>query len=352
MDFKTMLNRLFLQEFEYETFPGFVILVGNSERILFKESFGLRSLRPNKEKNEVDTIYDLASLTKVVATTSAIMLLLEMGRLCLYDPVSYYIDEFKEGSKRDIRIFHLLTHSSGLPPYSELWKYLKGEKLLKEILKIQPIYHVEDKIVYSCLNFIILMRIVENITGEKFDEFLEENLFEPLDMKNTLFNPSEDLVYRIAPTSERNGEILRGKVDDELAYYLGGISGNAGLFSCVDDLYNLSRVYLSSGKYLSKQIFSKYTIETFTETILNIEGTKRALGWAVNQPNSFIGDLFTEKAFGHTGFTGTSIVIDPSIDLCVIILSNRVHMHRWKTINNIWNFRRKVHNLAVKSFAS
>jgi len=351
MDFKSIINELFLQEFEHETFPGFVLLIGNSTQVLFKESFGFRSLKPKKEKNKIDTVYDLASLTKIVATTSAVMLLLEMGKLCLYDPVAYYIDEFKKDPKKDIRIFHLLTHSSGLPPYSELWKCFRGKELLEEILKIQPVYPLESKIVYSCLNFIILMKIVENITDKEFSEFLKENLFGPLDMRNTFFNPPKNLIDKIAPTSEREGKVLQGKVDDELAYYLGGVSGNAGLFSCVDDLYNFCRMYLNDGKYLSKQMFSKYTIKTFTETILSIEGTKRALGWTVNQPKSFIGDLFTEKAFGHTGFTGTSIVIDPSIDLCVVMLSNRTHMHRWKTLDNIWNFRRKIHNLAVRNFA-
>ena len=351
MNFKNMVDELFKREFERETFPGFVLLIGNSQRILFKESFGFKALKPVEEENNADTIYDLASLTKVVATTSAVMKLLELGKLCLYDPVAYYVDEFKEDSKKDIRIFHLLTHSSGLPPYLNLWRYLKGDELLKEILKVQPIHPLERKIVYSCLNFIVLMKVVENVTHQKFDEFLKANIFNPLDMENTLFNPCGNNLEKIAPTSEREGKILRGKVDDELAYYLGGVSGNAGLFSCADDLYNLCQMYLNYGKYSSNQIFSKYTIKTFTETIVELEGTKRALGWTVNQPRSFMGDLFTNKAFGHTGFTGTSIVIDNTLNLCVIILSNRTHIHRWKTINNMWDFRRRVHNLAVKYFA-
>ncbi|MDI3473401.1 MAG: serine-type D-Ala-D-Ala carboxypeptidase [Thermotogaceae bacterium] len=352
MTFKNMVEELFKKEFERETIPGFVILVGNSQKVLYKDSFGFKALKPSKEMNDTSTIYDLASLTKVVATTSAVMNLVETGKLCLFDPVAYYVDEFKENDKKDIRIFHLLTHSSGLPPYSELWRYLKGEELLKELLKIQPVYPPESKIVYSCLNFITLMKMVQNITNQRFDEFLYSTIFKPLDMNNTCFNPSEDMLERIAPTSERDGKILRGKVDDELAYYLGGVSGNAGLFSCVDDLYNLCRVYLNDGKHGTEKFFSKHTIRTFTETVVEIDGMKRALGWTINQKRSFIGDLFTDKAFGHTGFTGTSIVIDRSLDLCVIVLSNRTHIHRRETLDNIWDFRRRIHNLVVKTFAN
>ncbi|RKX51664.1 MAG: hypothetical protein DRP50_08500, partial [Thermotoga sp.] len=197
------LYGMFEEEIEAGTFPGAVLLVGDSRSVRFQHAYGYRALKPEREENTVDTIYDLASLTKVIATAPAVMKLIEDGRIRLYDPVKLFIDEFAQEGKQDIRIFHLLTHTSGLPSYSEAWRYAKSKDLLKHINNTKLINPVGEKFVYSCLNFITLMEIVENVAKVKFDEFVKREIFKPIGMVHTTFNPPEEWIPKIAPTSER-----------------------------------------------------------------------------------------------------------------------------------------------------
>ncbi len=341
------LDKIFKDGIESGAFPGAVLLVGDSHSITLQKTFGYRAIRPEKEENSIDTIYDIASMTKVVATTPAIMKLVENGLLRLYDPVSLFIEGYKVDPKNEIRIFHLLTHTSGLPPYSEAWRYSKGKELLESINSIQPINPAGKKFVYSCLNFITLMEIVERITSTPFNEFVKDEIFNPAGMKKTAFNPPVSWKKLIAPTSDRDGKILRGQVDDELAYYIGGVSGNAGLFSDVSDLYSYAKIFLNGGEIDGKKIFSKETIRAFTQERFNDGETRRAFGWDMKGLACSCGDLFSDKAFGHTGFTGTSIWIDPVIDLTVIILTNRVHLSRRENQDMIIRFRPLIHNYIV-----
>jgi len=338
------LDEIFDEAIQNGTFPGGVLLVGNHEKVLFEKSYGTIS-KDSKEPVSIDTIYDLASMTKVTATTPAIMKLVEDGRLRLYDPVSLFLDEFKTEEKKEIRIFHLLTHTSGLPSYSEGWKYAQGQELMKIINSTVPINLVGAKYLYSCLNFITLMEIVEKVTARKFDEFTKSEIFNPLGMVHTTFKPPKN--WQIAPTSERDGKTLCGNVDDELAYYLGGVSGNAGLFSNVRDLYNYAKMYLNHGKHGDRNIFSKETIEAFTFEAFNDGQNRRSLGWDMKGMACSCGDLMTESAFGHTGFTGTSIWIDPQIDIAVILLTNRVNISRRENQDKIIRFRPLFHNYIV-----
>lgn len=330
---------------ENKAFPGGVLLVGNGKEILFERAYGCRALFPKREENSLDTIYDLASLTKVVSTTPAIMKLLEDGEIRLWDPIGKFLKEFSDGKRAQIKIFHLLTHTSGFPPYSNAWKYTKNpEELEEELLKTELSYKTGEDCVYSCLNFIFLKYIVERITNTSFEKYVKENVFDPLNMKDTIFLPKDE--KRVAPTSQRDGKILRGEPDDELAYYQGGVSGNAGLFSTVEDLYKYARSLINQ----DYMIFSPYTIELFTKEHISLEEEKRGLGWVIKSISSSCGDLFSEKSFGHTGYTGTSLWIDPLKKLVVIFLSNRTHLSREKNLEQMIEFRPRLHNLIVKCF--
>jgi CubicO group peptidase (beta-lactamase class C family) len=337
------LDDLFKKGIEDGIFPGAVLLVGDSKEVLFEKAYGYRALTPQKEENNMETVYDLASLTKVVATTPAVMKLVEMGKMRLYDPVKNFVDGFSQ-EKGEVRIWHLLTHTSGLPPYTQAWKYAKGKELLKEINSVSLINPVGKKYVYSCLNFITLMEIVENAVEENFDDFVKREIFEPLQMDSATFNPSIEWKSKVAPTAERDGELLRGRVHDELAYYLGGVSGNAGLFSNAQDLYKYARILLNGGNFEGTKCFSRSTVNTFTQEAFHEGFIRRALGWDMSSPSSSSGDLMSKEAFGHTGFTGTSLWIDPSYDVIVVLLTNRVHVSERGNQEAMIRFRPLLHN--------
>ncbi|MCL4407255.1 MAG: beta-lactamase family protein [Thermotogae bacterium] len=338
------LDEIFDEAIRNGTFPGGVLLIGDHEKVIFEKSYGTLS-KDSKEPVSNDTIYDVASMTKVTATTPAVMKLIEEGRLRLYDPVSLFLDEFKTDEKKEIRIFHLLTHTSGLPSYSEGWKYAQGQELMKIVNSTMPINPVSAKYLYSCLNFITLMEIAEKVTSRKFNEFTKTEIFDPLGMVHTTFKPPKN--WKIAPTSERDGRILCGDVDDELAYYLGGVSGNAGLFSNAVDLYNYAKMYLNHGKNGDRNVFSKETIDAFTREAFSDGQNRRTLGWDMKGLACSCGDLMTDCAFGHTGFTGTSIWMDPQIDIAIILLTNRVNISRRENQDKIIRFRPLVHNYIV-----
>jgi len=343
------IDSLISKYMDYGTFPGGVLLVGTDRDVLLEKTYGYRAVYPEKEMNSIDTIYDLASLTKVVATTPAIMRLLEGGEIRLWDPVKRFLPEFSTGLKQEVRIFHLLTHTSGLPPYSNAWRYAKDSAELKEeLLKTDLSYKTGTNTVYSCLNFIFLGYIIEKITLSSLDKFVKGHIFTPLGMEDTDFLPKD--ISKVAPTCKRDGKILRGEPDDELAYYQGGVSGNAGLFSTAQDLYKYARSYINP----EYSIFSPYTIELFTKEHVSFGEEKKGLGWMIKSINSSCGDLFSEKSFGHTGYTGTSLWIDPVKRLIVIFLSNRTHLSRKvgaldESAERIIEFRPRLHNVIVTS---
>lgn len=328
------VDRIINDGIAQKIYPGAVLVVGLKDVTLYEKTYGTID---GVKKTSVNTIYDLASLTKVIATTTAIMKLFEEGRLSLYDKVGDFIDVERE--KSEITIFELLSHTSGLQPYSDLWRLLRGEDLKQEILKIQPT--CKGKMQYSCLNFITLMSIVEHITGENFDSYIERLL----EIPNTHFNPKD--VENCAPTSEREGKRLKGQPDDELAYYLGGVGGNAGLFSTAKDMHTfVSR--LLEGYYVSKNV-----VDLFTQTIIHepanpsSKENRRHLGWMVPLPGGSAGDFAHEKMFGHTGFTGTSLWITPD-GLHVILLTNKGFYDRWN--EKMQRVRALVHNVVFANF--
>lgn len=309
-------------------YPGCVVLIGRPGEVLYQKAYGTLDF---ERKTKLDTLYDLASLTKVVATTTAVMKLFSEGYLHLHDPIGRFLD--LEKPKSEITVMNLLTHTSGMQPYSELWKYLRGRELLEEVLKIQPVEEHGKRIVYSCLNFITLMAVVEKIANMPFDRFVY-SIFEPLGMKNTRFSPG--FSENTAPTSMRDDKRLIGLPDDELAYYLGGISGNAGLFSNAPDLF----VFMTS--LLTGAIVPLNVVKLFTQKIVEAGGSKRHLGWMCPASGTSSGDMLSEKSFGHSGFTGTTIWCRED-GLFVIFLTNKGFIKRHE--EEIMRIRILLHNV-------
>jgi uncharacterized protein YbbC (DUF1343 family)/CubicO group peptidase (beta-lactamase class C family) len=308
--------------------PGAVILIGSQDKVIYRRAFGNRAIVPKKLPMTVDTIFDLSSLTKVIATTTALMQLVERGKLCLEDTVAEYWPEFKDNGKDSITVRELLTHYSGLGSDLDLKKKWAGYNIaLKEIIAGKPLSPPGTRFIYSDINFIILGELVRRISGQTLDVYCAEHIFKPLGMKDTVFKPSLALHKRIAPTQYRGGKMLWGEVHDPTAYRMGGVSGHAGLFSTADDLSIFAQMLLNGGNSKNLKILSQLTIEKMTtpQTPPN-KMALRGLGWDIDSPfASNRGELFPVGSYGHTGFTGTSIWIDPVSKTYIIVLTNHVH---------------------------
>ncbi len=303
--------------------PGAVILVGHQGRIVYRQAFGFRALKPKKLPMTMDTIFDLASLTKVIATAAAVAQLTEAGKLDLEDPVAKYWPDFKANGKEGITVRELLTHYSGLRPALDSkagWSgYDIGMRMVEEEV---PVFPHGTSFIYSDINFITLAELVSRISGEPFDLYCAEHIFKPLGMADTCFQPSPGLRSRIAPTlyeQRVGGKILWGEVHDPIANAMGGVAGHAGLFSTADDLSTFAQMILDRGSKAGVQILSPPIVE---KIILPQsppdKAPLRGLGWNIDSS-------LAPGSFGHTGFTGTGIWIDPVSNTYVIILTNRVH---------------------------
>jgi uncharacterized protein YbbC (DUF1343 family)/CubicO group peptidase (beta-lactamase class C family) len=308
--------------------PGAVVLIGNHDHVVYRRAFGFRSVKPEKTPMTPDTIFDLASLTKVVATTTAIMQLVENGRIGLEDPVVKYWPAFGKNGKSSITIRQLLTHYSGLRPDLAQYPRWSGYKLsLKKILDERPVASPGSEFIYSDINFEILGELVCRVTGQPLDKYCRKHIFAPLGMKDTFFNPSRLYLHRIAPTEYRQGKMLCGKVQDPTAFSMGGVSGHAGLFSTADDLALFAEMMLHLGRSGNRLIFAPGTIELMT-TPQSPPGKKRlhGLGWDIDPAFMDLeGKPTTNISYGHLGYTGTAIWIDPSTRTYIIVLTNRVH---------------------------
>ena len=310
--------------------PGAVLLVGHDGKVVFRKAYGKRALVPGEEPMTADTIFDCASLTKVVATTSALMELFEEGKFRLNDRVTEYLPPF-QGGKSDITIRNLMTHFSGLRPDLDLDPPWSGyETGIHRALTDKPAGPPGVRFVYSDINFILLGEIVHRLSGEMVSDYARKKVFEPLGMHDTMFLPPERLRPRIAPTETLEpGRPLRGVVHDPTARNMGGIAGHAGLFSTADDLARFCQMMLDRGSWQGSRIFSPLTVRKFTTPQSPADQPiLRGLGWDIDSPYSGErGDLFPIGSYGHTGFTGTSLWIDPSSDTYVILLTNSVHPH-------------------------
>lgn len=322
------------------TTPGAVLLISRDNAVVYRKAYGYRQLVPQKEPMSVNTLFDLASITKPVATATAAMILIDRGHLRLLDRVVDYIPDFapwqeeSNQSFEQIQVIHLLTHTSGLPPYAPVNELKQRfgspapDSLIQYIATVKRHHAPGTAFKYSCLNFITLQRIIETISGQSLKDFCVQNIFEPLGMVNTTFSPGRDGVTDCAATEYlEQKDLLVGMVHDPLArVMMGGVSGNAGLFSTADDLARFTAMMLNDGKFNGKQILSPAAVRAMIRVPRGYEAFGRSLGWDLySDYSSNIGDLFSEQAYGHTGYTGTSLVIDPKSRTTVILLTNRVH---------------------------
>jgi uncharacterized protein YbbC (DUF1343 family) len=317
--------------------PGAVIVAGMGDRVLYRKAFGNRALRPSVEAMTLDTIFDLASLTKVVATTTSMMQLIEDGQIRLADRVSTYFPGFERYGKDRITIRHLMTHMSGLRPDLELEVPFEGkDEAIRRAIEEVPTNPPGERFIYSDINFFLLGSIVEQASGETLDSYTTRHIFEPLGMHDTGFLPPSGLLSRIAPTeaceplawpcSTPGAPMLRGVVHDPTARRMGGYAGHAGLFSTGEDLSIFVRMLLAGGTWNGTRILSPLAVATMTRAIPDTGVARRGLGWDVDTSySSNRGDLLPVGSFGHTGFTGTSMWVDPLTGVWVIFLSNRVH---------------------------
>ncbi len=346
-------------------FPGAQLIIGNNNDVLYSKCYGNFTYDEFSSPVTEESIFDLASVTKVIATTSAIMILYEQQKFNLTDKVSEYIPEFGNNGKENLTILNLLIHNSGLTAFVPFYKtYSTRSEVLNAIYNAGLEYEPETKSVYSDLNAVMLGLLVEKISGMDLNEFCKQNIFIPLNMHSTMFKPDEKLKDRILPTEYDTYWRMRqiqGEVHDETTSILGGISGNAGLFSNSTDLYKFMRVMMNNGKYYNpytrglkeEKLFSPDIISLFIKRYENVSyENSRALGWdtkplaASGKYRIPCGELISENCFGHTGYTGTSIWCDTDRNLVVIFLTNRVYPSRDNY--EIRNIRPELHNLAIQ----
>ncbi|MDQ6788371.1 MAG: beta-lactamase family protein, partial [Acidobacteriota bacterium] len=363
-----LIDALVEKDINDKKLPGAVVLVGHKGKIVFRSAYGNRALIPQVEKMTVDTIFDIASLTKVVATTTSVMILVERGQIRLSDTIGKFIPEIQDENVKKVTIQQLLTHTSGFAPDFDLREKWTGrDGMLAALYKEKLRQPAGTRFVYSDINFITLGEIVRRVRQQTFEGFAYFDFFKPLKMDDTKFvnaflddktisqiqdfsckpinEPfciSKEQSTRIAPTENIKGQqsylggtfdgndgdqILRGKVHDPTAYRMGGIAGHAGLFSTGDDLARFCQMLLNGGILDGKRILSAQTVARMTAPIVVSEdGSTRGLGWDINTAfSSNRGELFPLGSFGHTGFTGTSIWIDRVSQTFVVFLSNRVH---------------------------
>ncbi|HTX76231.1 MAG TPA: exo-beta-N-acetylmuramidase NamZ domain-containing protein [Terracidiphilus sp.] len=327
------------------TIPGGVVLIGHNGKVVYRKAFGSRSLEPTHETMTVDTIFDLASLTKCIATTTSVMQLFEEGKIRLNDPVARYLPEFAQNGKADITIRELMTHYSGLAPDLDLKQPWQGrDAAYKMAMEQKPQFPPGTRFQYSDINFEVLGFVVEKVSGQPLNEYAAQNVFAPLKMKHTSFLPPADWIPHIAPTQyDENGHMLRGVVHDPTARRMGGVAGHAGLFSTADDMSKFAQELLKG-----KRILSRAAIEKMSTPEQPAEAPSlRGLGWDIDSPYATNrGELLPVGSYGHTGFTGTSLWIDPVTNSYIIILTNAVHPRGGKSLVSL---RSRIATATVKA---
>ncbi len=335
-------------------FPGAVLLVTQNGKVLHQKALGYYTYDPSSGPITLNTMWDMASCTKVTATTTAAMMCYDKGLFKLDDKVAKYLPEFGKNGKENVTIRNLLVHDSGLRPDILSYRIFdtvanKVQGVMDVIYNDTLVYPTGTKMVYSDLNFILMGKIIEKVTGLPLDKFCEKNIFKPLGMTSTMFNPPPTLIDRIAPTEIDDywrHRLIRGTVHDETSQLLGGVAGHAGLFSTAGDLAKLLQMLLQKGKYNGKRYIKSSTVEMFIKKQSDL--STRALGWDTKSPErSSAGHLFSDNSYGHTGFTGTSLWTDPERKLFVVFLTNRVYPTR-KNLK-IMKVRPEVHDAVIEA---
>jgi uncharacterized protein YbbC (DUF1343 family) len=319
--------------------PGAVVLVGQGDRVVYERAYGHRAVEPAPEPMTLDTIFDLASLTKVVATSTAVMQLVEQGRLRLTDRVAALLPGFERHGKADITVRHLLAHTGGLRPDVDLAEEWEGRDTALELARAEvPVARPGERFIYSDIGFFVLGAIVERVSGEPLDVYVRRHVFEPLGMRDTLFRPGQTLLARVAPTERcafmdewpcrtKEAPPLRGVVHDPTTRRMGGVAGHAGLFSTAHDLARFARMLLRGGEIGGTRVLAPLTVAKMASPATPPGmAAVRGLGWDLDTSfSSNRGELLPIGSFGHTGFTGTSLWMDPHSGLFVVFLSSRLH---------------------------
>jgi len=332
--------------------PGAVVLIGHHDAVVFEKAYGNRSVEPEIEAMTPETVFDLASLTKVLATAPSVMLLVQKGRLKLDDPVSKYLPAFGQAGKKKVTLRQLLVHYSGLPAdlRQTRRRRITSKNALSRIYQARLVAPPGQRFIYSDLGFVVLGKVVEKVTGQSLARFAQENIFSPLEMASTGFLPHPEAIANIAPTERlKEGGMLRGYVHDPLASKLGGIAGDAGLFSTARDLARFCQMFLQRGSLNGVEVFRSDTVALMTSP-QSPDGKPniRGFGWDIQSTYSSVkGSFFSAMSYGHTGYTGTSLWIDPETQTFLIILTNRVHPDGK---GNVKDLRTELANIVGRRF--
>lgn len=328
------IEPLVMQAIEERKLPGCVVAIGRDSRLAYLRAFGNRAIEPEVVPMTVDTVFDLASLTKPIATATSVMKLVEAGRIRLSDRASQHLPDFTGEGKDAISIEQLLIHQGGLIADNALADYQLGPQTAwQRIAALKLTAPVGTKFIYSDVSFIVLGELVQRVSEKPSDEFARREIFVPLGMRETGYRPAEALRKRAAPTEHREGQWIQGTVHDPRAHLLGGVAGHAGIFSTAADLARYAAMMAQQGQYSDTRILQEETWKEMT-TAREVSSGKRGLGWDIRTGySSNRGATMSEKAFGHGGFTGTALWIDPESKLWVIFLSNRVHPNGKGAVN-------------------
>ncbi len=332
--------------------PGCVVVIGSRDQILYRRAFGRRQIVPTAQAMTIDTVFDLASLTKPIATATSVMKLAADGKIKISDSAAKYWPEFAANGKRNVTVEQLLLHTSGLIADNSLNDYRNGmREAMKKVANQKLVAKPGERFIYSDVGYIALAEIVRRISGKTLEKFTQENIFKPLQMNDTMFTPREVLVKRAAPADRRDGKWIKGVVHDPRAFHMNGVAGHAGLFSTADDLAKYCRAMLSMTSTSESGQSSILPRRQIREMIRprKIPTGSRTWGWDHQTGYSTNrGDLFSKSAFGHGGFTGTAVWIDPDQDLFVIFLSNRLHPDGRGSVNRLIG---RICSIASATFA-
>ena len=349
--------------------PSAVAAIGDSEGVYYKKAFGYSRVIMNEDQPSgvfagpipdgaipatTDTLYDMASLSKLIGTTTVALRLIEEGVITLPDTVGRFFPDAPE-DKREITVKQLMTHCSGISAHFPLSKLCSSkEEITKTVLEYPLKYEAETKVEYTCMGYILLAKMLERATGKPLDVMAEELVFSPLDMKRTCYNPLQSPKTQGADIATEEwspalGKYIHGVVHDENARFGGGVSGNAGVFSCIDDLCNFASMLSGHGTFRHKQFLSHSTFERAITNYTPYGDEFRGLGFQLTRGGfSATGDLFAPLSYGHNGFTGTSLYVDRETGMYLILLTNRVHYTR--ASNTLYRFRRALHNATLADY--
>lgn len=340
---------------EIRAFPSAAVAVGRGREVYIKEIMGFKTTQPQPVPADIRTLYDLASLTKPVSTTMVALRMLEEGRLLLSDPLSRYFtsEELKNApnARKDVTIFQLMTHTSGITSHMPLWRSCESVKEVPSaILASSPVCEPGAQVYYSCMGYILLGKILERVADEPLDVLAKNMVFDPLGMENTTYCPNTS---NVAATeySEMRGCYIAGEVHDENAYFLGGVSGNAGVFAPLDDMITFAMMLSEKGHTPHGRFLGTPTFELAVKNFTPGLSEARGLGFQLKPPMpslSAMGDLMAEGSYGHTGFTGTSLYVDARDGLWGVLLTNAVHFGRDKT--EFFRYRRRFYNAITCDF--